>query len=75
VKVGRLAGDPGEKAREFGIAGEGSGIVACLGQFLVGKGGVERAVADRVNRPSLAPAARLGNGVVLFDAASERAAT
>lgn len=43
-------------------------------QLLVGNIGMDRAMADRMERQSLASAAALGHDMVPFDAAAERTA-
>lgn len=73
MKVGVLGRDPGKEAGKLGIGGERGRVGAGPGQFLVGEGRVEGAVADRVHRPRLPPPARLGNGMMLLDASTERA--
>ena len=52
---------------------QGLGAAPAL-QFRVGEGGMDGAVADRMDRHRLAPAAAFGNEVMMLDPPSERTA-
>jgi len=74
MEVGRLGPDPGEKAAERRIGAERGRVVTDRRQLLVGKGGVDRTVADRMHRPRLPTAAAFRNRVMIFDPPAEWAA-
>lgn len=64
VEIGVLARDPIHELRDLGMRPQRfGGRVASL-QFLVGEGGVDDAVADRVDGHRLLAAAALGDCVV-----------
>jgi hypothetical protein len=70
VEVRVLSANPRQKGGEQRVAAQGGGISADPLQFLVAEALVQRSVADGVQSDSLAAAAALGHGMMIFDAAT-----
>jgi len=67
VKVWRLPLDPGQEARQFGPLAQDGGLVADPRKLRVGEIGMDRAMADWVERDGRSSAAALGLWMVALD--------
>jgi len=72
VEVGVLALDPREEAADARIGPDRGDAVAKERELGIGKGPVERPMADRMDGHGFPTAAALRNGVMIFDALTER---
>ncbi len=72
MEVWRLVCDPVEEAADARVGTDRGDAVAEDAELGVREGPVQSAVADRMDRDRLAPAAALGDWVMIFDDAAER---
>ena len=74
MKIGWFVGHPGNEVREGLVREQGGPSVSQARKFGVREVGVDCPVAYRMERHGLASALGFWHGVMLLDAASERAA-